>query len=75
MGNRHLRRPASSPVLLRFDDNGTMRSWEECRYCWFQMSGEDLSRQMIMKIARDALNKLRHGLVVSNEWKELESYL
>jgi hypothetical protein len=28
-----------------------------------------------MKIARDALNKLRHGLVVSNEWKELESYL
>lgn len=52
-----------------------MRSWEECRYAWLKLSGEDLSRQMITKIANRALAKIRRRLQADGLWSELESHL
>lgn len=52
------------------------RSWEEVRYCWQQISGEDLSRQRVMQIAQLAIKKLQRLLHVNGPLKqELLEYL
>lgn len=52
------------------------RSWEEVRYVWQQISGEDLSRQRIQQIGSEAIHKLRVNLAKDKALvKELWSYL
>lgn len=64
-------KPLTKPMNLEAD-----RSWEEVRYCWQQISGEDLSRQRVMQIAQAAINKLkRHVLVTPGLESELLQYL
>ena len=65
---RELSRPMELP--------GVARSWEEVRFCWQQMSGEDISRQAIQQIGLGAIHKIRAILerdVLLR--KELKEYL
>ena len=49
------KRPLARPLHI----DHAARSWEEVRYAWREMSGEDLSRQRVQQIAGEAVHKLR----------------
>lgn len=70
-------KPGSRKELSRpVEVPGVARSWEEVRFCWQQMSGQDISRQAIQQIGLGAIHKLRATLeqdVLLH--KELAEYL
>lgn len=69
---RGAKKPLQRPITLE----SAARSWEEIRYVWQQISGEDLSRQRIQQIHSEAVHKLRVSLAKDKALvKELWSYL